>query len=299
MNEPTQNLKQIQRWMHAVITHPDGIEGGIHSNEAQQQVPVDVTNVERVISRSQALDSVNRLRVYGNAYFARLVECLENEYPSLVHAVGQEAFDGFAFEFLNHYPSTSYTLNQLGAKFPQYLTETRPEREEGNDGEPDWADWMIDLARLERAYSEVFDGPGVEKQELLKLDDLQNIAPEQMADIRLIPVPCLRLMSFQFPVHEYVSAFRQDQQPEWPAPSATYLAITRRNYIVRRHPIDLAQYTILNELMGDKPLGQAIETVVEQDLLPANDAADNLRLWFESWSAAGFFYGVELTTTDV
>ena len=86
----------------------------------------------------------------------------------------------------------SYTLAQLGANFPRFLAETQPDSE-GEAAE--WGDFLVDLATLERIYSEVFDGPGSEGQSPLTPGDLEDIPPEIWPDVKLIPVPSLRLAS--------------------------------------------------------------------------------------------------------
>ena len=43
--------------------------------------------------RSQALTALERLAIYGHAYYARLLECLREEFPVLKHALGEELFD--------------------------------------------------------------------------------------------------------------------------------------------------------------------------------------------------------------
>ena len=78
--------------------------------------------------RSKRRTSVERLEVYANAYYARLLECLRDEFPALLHAVGEEVFDGLAFGYLQAYPSTSYTLSNLSRNFARFLEETRPPR---------------------------------------------------------------------------------------------------------------------------------------------------------------------------
>jgi hypothetical protein len=287
-------LERIQRWMQSVITHPDGIEAAIDSDAARREIDVTAQDVQRVITRSQALDSIERLRVYGNAYYARLLECLREEYPALVHAVGMETFDGFAFGYLQQYPSTSYTLAQLGRSFPKYLAETRPKRE-ADQGGPDWADFLIDIARLERAYSEVFDGPGGEDERLLEADDLTAISPEHWPQARLIPVECLRLLTLSYPVHEYATAVRKHQQPAPPPPSPTYLAISRREYIVRRRAVSPQEFDVLQALADGHTVGQAIEKAASDssdDKL--DELAANLRQWFTRWAAAGYFRRLEV-----
>src|SRR5579862_7702349 len=134
-------LDQIQRWMQAVITHPDGVEAGIDSDAARTEVDVTSDRVEEMIEPSQRRTGIERLEVYANAYYARLLECLREEFPALLHAVGEEVFDGLTFGYLQAYPSTSYTLAELSGRFPRFLEETRPQDEEDGDG-PSWPDFM-------------------------------------------------------------------------------------------------------------------------------------------------------------
>src|SRR5271170_7709909 len=119
-------LAQIQRWLQAVITHPDGGEAGLASALARNEIDVSPDRVEDVVDPSKRRTSVERLEVYANAYYARLLECLRDEFPALLHAVGDDVFDGLAFGYLQAYPSTSYTLSNLSRNFAQFLEETRP-----------------------------------------------------------------------------------------------------------------------------------------------------------------------------
>ena len=120
------HLDAVQRWMQAVIMHPDGVAAGLDSETARQHLDVPPEEVESVVSRSQALSSVERLSIYANAYYARLLECLGEEFPVLKQTLGEETFDAFAFGYLQMYPSRSYTLGKLGENFARFLAETRP-----------------------------------------------------------------------------------------------------------------------------------------------------------------------------
>ena len=281
------NLDRIQQWMQSVITHPDGIIGGIESDGARQQIDVSAGEIEQVINPSRALTSIERLEIYGNAYYARLLECLRDEYPALVHALGEETFSGFAFGYLQAYPSTSYTLFHLGKHFPRYLEQTKPDDETGD--EPSWPELMIDLARLDRIYSEVFDGPGDEGEPLLTPADLASVPPEMLADIRLVPARSLRLESFRFPVHEYASAVRRNAEVELPAAHLTHLAISRRDFVVRRRALSGAQYKLLAAILEGAPLGEAIQAAAEASEIQVDQLAENLADWFAEWAADRFF----------
>lgn len=294
MNVPLRpaDLGQIQRWMQAVIMHPLGVEAGIDAAESRMLMGVDTDQVEGVICRSASQSSIERLNVYANAYFARLREVLESEFPALVHALGEELFQEFAFGYLQQYPSQSYTLSDLSAKFPEYLANTRPPRE-AVDAQPDWADFLADLARLERTYSEVFDGPGIEGQPLLNADDLRAITFERWPAVRLTAVPCLRLLTFRFAVHEYASSVRRNENPELPKPSPTWLVITRRDYVVRRVAVSEAEYGALKALVGGGTIADALETAQVQWQGDFDELVSEVQRWFRDWSAAGYFQCAE------
>jgi hypothetical protein len=85
----SRSLDALQRWMLSVITHPSGIEAGVTSVSARESVDVTTDQLERVVCRSERLSSADRLRVYGNSYFARLLECLRSEFPARVKALGE------------------------------------------------------------------------------------------------------------------------------------------------------------------------------------------------------------------
>jgi hypothetical protein len=290
-------LAQIQRWLQAVITHPDGVEAALSSPEARAEIDVSPDRIEEIVEPSKRRTSIERLEVYANAYYARLLECLRDEFPALVYAAGEEVFDGLAFGYLESYPPQSYTLSELSRRFAQCLEETRPRDEDDADGSPSWPDFMIDLVRLERCYSEVFDGPGTEQLTLLRPDDVRDLSPDVWVQARLITVPCLRLLSLRYPVHEYATAVREKRDPELPDPVPTWLAVSRINYIVRRWTLTRVQFELLGALIGGATVGLAIERAAKLAVESGESIdclAENLRDWFAEWSSAGFFRAIEL-----
>jgi putative DNA-binding protein len=284
------SLSQLQRWMQSVIKHPAGIEAGANSESAHTALGGAVDELDDVICRSQRLSSVDRLRVYGNAYFARLLECLRAEFPAMVKALGEEAFDGLAFGYLLEHPSQSYTLSRLAAALPGHLARTRPAREADDDANsPDFADFLIDLAILERTYSEVFDGPGPEQSHPLKPSDLEGLSVEQFAESRLVLHDCVRLLSLRFPVHEYATAIRHGEEADFPEGRPTSLVVTRRDYIVRRFEVSPSQFELLAALQRGSSVGEALLAIQRRNETDAVQLATDLRCWFLEWTSAPLF----------
>ena len=293
-HNPWRDLGQIQRWMQATIMHPAGVAEGIASAEARRHIDVGPDEAETVVTRSRALTALERLAIYGHAYYARLLECLREEFPVLKHALGEELFDAFAVEYLGLYPSRSYTLFRLGTNFPRFLAETRPDREGEGSPAPNWPDFLIDLATLELTFNEVFDGPGVEGERLLDADRLRVLSPERLLEARLVGVPCLRLLALRYPAHKYFTAVRRQEEPDLPGPAETFLGVTRRHYVVRHYELSRPAYQILHALLAGVSVGQSISRAVEEAGPDLDRLPDNLWTWFHDWAAEGFFRAVDL-----
>jgi hypothetical protein len=274
--------------MQAVITHPGGIHPGAASVRARQSLEVDGEHLETVVTASATLTGAERLEIYGRSYHARLLETFRSMFPALLHALGEELFDRFALDYLEHHPPHSYSLNRLAEGFPQHLATTRPDAALPPEERASWPTFLIELAVLEQAFTEVYDGPGVEGQALPTEAELLELDPALLLASRLLPVPCLRLFAFQFPVDDYLKAVRREEGPDIPEPSAMFLAIHRLDYQVRFHRLSSAQYELLRALDGERTVAEALEVAAGRGLQEAIAAA-MARSWLRAWVREGFF----------
>jgi hypothetical protein len=292
------DLNAVQRWLQSVISHPSGVEAGVDSDEAQRIIRLKRGELEQVVRRSHNLTAEQRLGIYANAYYARLLECLRESFPVLARAMGREVFDEFAFEYLQRHPSRSYTLGHLGDCFADFLSETRPDRAPDGSSPPvGWPDFLIDLARLEWTIEQVFDGPGVEGRRPLTLDDLRAIPQRGWPDAKLILVECARLMEFRYPVNSYYTAARHTKEGEvlpTPQPSPEYVCLTRRDFIVRRVALTKPQYALLRSIEGGRTVGQALPVAADQTNANDDELAAMIKQWFADWAALGLFSGIEV-----
>lgn len=288
-------LAQLQHWMQAVMIHADGVRAGVEAARHSGSIEVTVENVEQVIRPSQEMSSLARLQIYSQAYFGRLIECLQAQFPAVRHAIGDEGFNAMAFGYLCSNPSSNYTLATLGDSFASFLTSTRPVRNDPG-GEPDFADFVIDLARLELTYAEVFSGRGPESELTLDLSQFEGLSPASFANCRLIPHSCVRLVQFRFPVHLYASAVRKGLEPEPVVAEPTSLAITRRDYVVRRYELDQSQYDLLNSLVRGETIGQSIQAMISHPSMSLDQALVSIKSWFQEWCAAPLFARLEMTS---
>lgn len=302
MPEPSQpSLEELQRWLLAAITQPmgSGVFGvnGFSSGEAlaakDSRPPgvVDPRAVDSLILPTSKQSSTDRLRIYSTAYYLRLVDCLREFFPCLRYAMGDDIFDDFAVAYLEKHPSQSYTLHRLADQFASFLHDSRPT---ATSAQHHWEEFFVDLARLEHAIEIVFDAEGPEEPSPLgrgQGEGLHSAPPG--SEFQPTLVPGFQLLSFHFPVSSYYTAWKNGDKPLLPDPQAQFLALFRRDYIVRRHELTSKQHSLLAELLRGQSLDEAISRTAATALASgasADSLAADLRDWFERWTRAGFFH---------
>ena len=293
---PSTQLRDIQEWFQAAVTCPEA------DPECEPKSTISGpanghADVDRLLTRSTRLSAAERLAVYTNAYTARLIDCLTQMYPVLARTLGEEVFGEFALEYLKSHPSRSHTLSNLGKRFAGFLADNRPPRQSGED--LDWADFMVDLSRLEWDIYEIFDGAGMEEVTDTLEPVLLALPPEQWSTLRLVPAPCLRLVSARYPVNVYYTQARGlhegEDVPGLPAPADEHLVLSRTDYCVRRYPMAETPFRVLQGLCEGQTIGQALTSVLAA--VPAAETptqADSVKTWFALWRRERFFANAQI-----
>ena len=204
-------------------------------------------------------------------------------------SMGAELFDEFAVEYLQRYPSHSYTLNDLGANFPKFLAETRPT---SADEDNSWLDFLVDLAKLEWCFAEVFDGPGAENQALLGQDQLQGISADAWADgtARAGPLPANLAARFSGPgLLPRHSRSRRGGSTRPRADLAGDFAAKFRGAALRT----LARTKRRYWERFSRGRRSAMRSANRDCRTTSMPSRADLRRWFHEWTAEGFFLTVK------
>ncbi len=265
---PSQTLQQTQAWIKHALTHP------LQANQAA---------IATTINPSARLNSNQCLAIYQRSYYLRLLKCMQEQFPALSHALGEDLFRDFACEYLQTYPSQSYTLYDLGNRFPQYLKETRPDFSAKESEQEDWINFMIDLACFELSLFLMFDAPGHEGKPLPTMET---------PDERLVLQPCFHIAEYLFPVAEYYHDVKRQAEPVMPQKETSRVAIVRKNFLTHTSLLTLPHYTFLKALQQGESIAVALAHVAHTCSIPLDDVTQS---WKEPngirqrWIQAAFF----------
>ncbi|HEX4405716.1 MAG TPA: DNA-binding domain-containing protein, partial [Polyangia bacterium] len=247
---------ELQRRFFELVTGPEGVAKEL----ATRGLPDGA--VAAIIEGDARASAIERLDVYANMYFFRILDVLRSDYPKLLAVVGDDAFHDLATDYLQAHPSRHPSLRFVGAALPTFvakhaLAEERP--------------WLGALAALEWARVDVFDRADAAP---LTREALATAAPEDFATLPLVPVPASALVPVAWTVEETWRAIEDGRAPEAPATAAPghALLIWRRDLTVHHRAVPTDERRAIELLLGRTTFG-ALCTALGDEADSEEDAA--------------------------
>jgi hypothetical protein len=274
------SLAEVQRWMRWVITEPRGIREALTSpwtlDPALAHRYKEPDRQLRVIEEAAPLSTHDRLDVYANAYFYRLLESLGADYMAVHRVLGEERFHDLVAHYLMRYPSNSPNIGDLGEEFPRFIKDSPLSNP---------FPFLHELALLERAIMECLFTNHLPP---LDVRSFQTKSEEDWATARFVLDPAIRLISVQWPVD---TLWKRREQPEplklpaFPESAPRHLLLYRDDSWVNVSVMDVHPWTALHMLRSGMSLGAVCDTLSKQwsqrsEPLPVME-------WFSSWVATG------------
>jgi hypothetical protein len=245
-------LRETEELFWRLITAPEGVAAGL------RQIDMKPGDLGGVIAGDERLDAVQRLDIYANMYFWRLLDILRGDYSALAAAVGDDAFHNLVTDYLLECPSRHPSVRNVGASLADFLTR-RPLAV----GRP----WLVELARLERTRIELFDGPDAEP---LTLDELRTRAPEEFVSLPLPLVPSLAFLEVTHAVDDAWRAAEHEQPVEAPAAGARTLLVWRQDVTIYHRVLEPLERQALLRARDGTTFGVVCDLVSES--MPVEDA---------------------------
>lgn len=211
--------------------------------------------------------------VYRNAYWARLVEALGNDFPGLRALMGDADFDRMARAYIAQHPSRHPSIRWAGRHLAEFLSAEAPYRDEP---------LFADMARFDWALAFAFDAADAPAAGLA---DLAGVPPEFWGSIRLAFHPTLDAFRIATPVDEVRPRLLEDAgiKLDRAARCARAIMAWRIEHDVKFRAIDLLEFSALQAMQSGATFGDLCELVaaeVDPETAPLR-AAQILQGWLE------------------
>lgn len=201
---------------------------------------------------AQGRPAPRRFAVYRNNVAGSLTRALEAGFPTVRALVGDDFFAAMALVFLRAHPPRSRMLMLYGDSFPAFLAGFPPVAHLA---------YLPDVARLELALRDSYHAadstplPEAEFQRLLSTD---------IAGLRLMLAPSLRLLRSDWPVVSIWAAHHDGGDP--PRPGAEDALILRPEFDPRPHRLPVGGAAFVAGLLAGWTLGDSLDAAGPLDL---------------------------------
>ena len=208
---PTQ-LKELQSLLYRLITAVSGVAEGLAAER-----DLGAGGLGAIVLGDERLSAEARVEIYANMYFYRILDALKEDFPATLAVLGADNFHNLVTGYLLEYPPTEPSISYCGSHLADYLRD-HPMRER--------APFIADLARLERANVEVFQGPD---GAALEPNWLRAIAPADWPALKFKLNPSAQMLALDWRVSELLRAVEEDREWQPAEQGAVKVLVWRRN----------------------------------------------------------------------
>lgn len=217
----------------------------------------------RDLVESDRVDAATRLGVYVHAYHARLADVLVGDYPKLDALVGVRPL---VAAYLRAHPPHHPSLREAGARIAEFLAAR---------GEPAH---LVELARLERARMEAFDG-GADVPTLTR-DHLEALGPAAFPTLQLRLVPSSQLLELTTNADDIWDAIESERAAPEPIASARSVLVWRRDVTVIHRTLARDEARAVRLLVSGTTFETACEALADTPD-PVSRALELLLKWLD------------------
>jgi hypothetical protein len=228
---------------------------------------MSLASIQRAIADAVRGDGPvsEELARYREQFFLRHVGALEEDFASVAHAVGHDEFHAVVRGYLTAHPPRSFSLRDLGRSFPAFLGDA----------------FLRELARVEWAFVEAFDGPDAPPLDRSSLSAMPEAA---WPGARIALAPSLQRLVLDYPAHDYRHAVRTGIVATRPEAKPTYVVVSRGPCGLRHTELEPLAFALLEELAN----GASLETACERVAPPREEIAG----WFQRWTEAAWISAI-------
>jgi hypothetical protein len=232
-DEPRFGLRRTQQLFYALVTSPGGVA---HEARARDRRSGDLAST---IASDERLSALSRLDIYATMYFLRLRDVLREDYPKLRAWIGDDAFDELVEAYLRALPPTRPSARDVGEKLPAFIDASR------------WGT-LFELATLERALIEVFDGPD---SAVLEMERLRGMSPDDLMTLPLSLVPTHAVLRMNHDVDRLWQALELGAAEASIGEKPTTVLVWRKDVVSCFRAVDAIEAGALERVLAGETFG--------------------------------------------
>lgn len=267
--KPPASLHQLQQWF-----------GNQIAQRPNPSFHIQVEDAKEYISPSATLHPEERVEIYHQQYWWRLLDALQKNFPFVTRLFGSINFQSeIAIPYLLAHPPHHWALAILGDTLPEWLQKCYLQE----DRELVLKAAEIDLA-AKNAFCVAAHTP----------INFAHLSSDEILAKQLTLQTHLHLFMLKSDLFSFRDAFLEKEVEYWnshPFPELKkgecYVALFRnlKNQVVWK-PLTSTEFTMLTHFQKGSSIAEACEKMEEEDY---NEAQGSLSLWFHEWTLLQWF----------
>ncbi len=260
-------LFNIQNWFQSVITLPIGVDNEICSERLISE------EASQYIAPNSYLSSEERIGLYHQQYWWRLLSNLHHSFPMVVRLFGLENFNLFlGVPYLSKYPSRHWSISRLGDRMLAWIQESYFEKDKP---------LVFFSALLDLAYESVFSAASP-----VFFAFSHNILKEKLAlqsHVKLLKMP-FNLLSFRLELlKEDENFWIENEFPELSKGEKHFILYRNNLQRILFQELEEGHWMILNALDKGLTIEEACDALELQGGNPYEEAKNGLAQWIHDW----------------
>lgn len=215
-------LAQVQRLLYRLIISPNGVEEGL---AAENDVPKN--GIGALITGDDRMNAVDRVGIYADMYFYRLLDAIREDFPATVAILGNAHFHNLT-SYLVAYPPSRPSITDASLHLAEFVQHSV------------WCDefpFLRDVILLERALLEVFLGADAVA---VSFDELRAVPPSAWASLQFRGHPASRVLDCEWRVDQVLCSVEKALPIRPPLRQRESIAVWRKD--------DAVRYRVLSDL---------------------------------------------------
>ena len=238
-------------------------------NLAAQQQALQAAVSQTAAAADGLLQSPVGLAIYQDAYRARLLAALRDNFTVLQRALGDDEFDALGLAYLNAHPSTEPSIRWFGHRLAAFIDKTELCHPA-----------MADFARMDWALRAAFDAADAPA---LRAADLQALAPDDWAGLTFRLHPSAQLLALQWAIEPAWRALREDRgddaELDAPEPLAHTLLVWRQGLDTRWRSLAPMEAALLQALAAGNNFAEICAVAAQSHQDAAQQVVGALQQW--------------------